>query len=236
MIRKSSTARGDIIWAAALGAVACVLIWPPSRTSFLDATRAHPYLMGFSKFAVLATLGELLGLRIRMGTWKRPAGLLYRVIVWGFLGSSLVLVFQTFNGGVNSAINAGLLPSVDGRWRSIATAFWISAVMNLTFAPTMMAAHRVADAYIELRAMQRGPIALADVVSEIDWNSFFGFVVAKMIPLFWIPAHTLTFLLPPEYRVLMAAVLSIALGAILAFAARSETSSTASRAAHISIP
>jgi hypothetical protein len=37
----------------------------------------------------------------------------------------------------------------------------------------------------------------------------------KTIPFFWIPAHTLTFLLPSEYRVLAAAMLSIALGLIL---------------------
>jgi hypothetical protein len=42
----------------------------------------------------------------------------------------------------------------------------------------------------------------------------------KTIPLFWIPAHTITFSLPPEYRVLMASFLSIALGGILAFAKR----------------
>jgi len=62
------------------------------------------------------------------------------------------------------------------------------------------------------------------VVGTIDWQGFFGFVVAKTIPLFWIPAHTVTFLLPPEYRVLAAAFLSIALGAILAFAKRRHSS------------
>lgn len=35
---------------------------------------------------------------------------------------------------------------------------------------------------------------------------------------FWIPAHTITFLLPPDYQVLFAALLGIALGTILAIA------------------
>jgi uncharacterized membrane protein YraQ (UPF0718 family) len=35
---------------------------------------------------------------------------------------------------------------------------------------------------------------------------------------FWIPVHTLVFLLPAVYRVIAAALLSIALGVILAFA------------------
>jgi len=43
-------------------------------------------------------------------------------------------------------------------------------------------------------------------------------VFKKTIPLFWIPAHTITFLLNPDYQVLFAAFLSIVLGAILAVA------------------
>ncbi|MCX7905011.1 MAG: Mpv17/PMP22 family protein, partial [Caloramator sp.] len=51
---------------------------------------------------------------------------------------------------------------------------------------------------------------------------FISFVVLKTIPFFWIPAHTITFLLPSEYRVLMASFLSIALGAILSLAKRKK--------------
>jgi hypothetical protein len=43
-------------------------------------------------------------------------------------------------------------------------------------------------------------------------------VFKKTIPLFWIPAHTITFLLDPDYQVLFAAFLGIMLGAILAVA------------------
>jgi hypothetical protein len=35
---------------------------------------------------------------------------------------------------------------------------------------------------------------------------------------FWIPAQTVTFSLPPEFRILIAALLSICLGVILALA------------------
>ena len=37
---------------------------------------------------------------------------------------------------------------------------------------------------------------------------------------FWYPAHTITFLLPDEVRVLFAAILGVALGVLLAIAAR----------------
>ena len=218
--------RGDVVWAAVLGVVVCILLIPASRNGFMAATHAHPYLMGFCKFALLATLGELLGLRIRMGAWSRPVGFWWRVLVWGVLGVSLVLVFDVFSSGVNSAISRGFLPAGSGMTRTFAVAFWISAVMNVTFAPTMMAGHRITDAYIELAGRRvAGGVQFADVIAHIDWQSFFGFVVAWTIPLFWIPAHTITFLLPTEYRVLMAAFLSIALGGILAFAARTQSAS-----------
>ncbi|NTV18536.1 MAG: Mpv17/PMP22 family protein, partial [Bacteroidales bacterium] len=47
---------------------------------------------------------------------------------------------------------------------------------------------------------------------------FLKFVVGKTIPLFWIPAHTITFMLPDQYKVLFAASLSIVLGLILSYA------------------
>ena len=39
--------------------------------------------------------------------------------------------------------------------------------------------------------------------------------MVKTIPFFWVPAHTITFMLPPEYQIVMAAYLSVALGIIL---------------------
>jgi hypothetical protein len=47
-----------------------------------------------------------------------------------------------------------------------------------------------------------------------------GFVFKKTIPFFWIPAHTITFLLPPQYRVLYAALLSVVLGILLGVAGK----------------
>ena len=77
--------------------------------------------------------------------------------------------------------------------------------MNLSFAPTMMAFHRITDTFIDLKVGNEGEkVTLGQVVKKIDWDGFVSFVLVKTIPIFWIPAHTITFLLPPEYRVLMA--------------------------------
>ena len=215
--------RGDLIWAGLLAAIITCLLLPETHGAFVSATKAHPYIMGFIKVAVLATMGELLALRIARGTWKRPAGLVWRSAIWGLLGISFVVVFEVFALGVTGAVNRGLLPGGSASVSKVVTAFWISTIMNLTFAPTMMALHRVTDTWIDLahtRLPGASQVRLREVVGTIDWQGFVSFVVVKTIPLFWIPAHTITFLLPPEYRVLMAAMLSIALGAILAFAKR----------------
>ena len=43
-------------------------------------------------------------------------------------------------------------------------------------------------------------------------------VLFRSLLFFWVPAHTVTFLLPPAFRVLFAALLGAVLGLILAWA------------------
>ncbi|KGB23060.1 hypothetical protein AtDm6_1929 [Acetobacter tropicalis] len=54
-------------------------------------------------------------------------------------------------------------------------------------------------------------------------------IVGLCLIFFWTPAHTITFLLPNIWRVVFAAYLSVALGAILSFA--SEAGSRTARTA-----
>ena len=220
---------GDLIWLAALCAVSSVMVVPSTHEVFVSATKAHPYLMGFVKFGILATMGELLAIRIAAGAWKAPAGLLYRSMIWGLIGILIVLMFEVFAGGVTGAIKKDLLWSgSDALANKVWTAFWISAIMNLFFGSAFMTLHRITDIYIDLACGEtnsRGNVKLSAVIARIDWQGLVSFVIFKTIPFFWIPAHTITFLLPPEYRVLMAAYLSVALGAILAYGKRKKASS-----------
>ena len=219
---------GDLIWLAALCAVSSVMVVPSTHEVFVSATKAHPYLMGFVKFGILATMGELLAIRIAAGAWKAPAGIIYRSIIWGLIGMLIVLMFEVFAGGVTGAIKKGLLWSgSDAFANKIWAAFWISAIMNLFFGSAFMTLHRITDTYIDLACGETnsmGNVKLSDVIARIDWQGLVSFVIFKTIPFFWIPAHTITFLLPPEYRVLMAAYLSVALGAILAYGKRRKVS------------
>ena len=209
--------KGDFIWGALLAAFTAFVIVPSTHEVFVTFTGAHPYIGGFIKFGLLATMGEMLVVRISTKEWKKAPGFLWRVAIWGFLGMVITLIFSLFSGGVTSALGKGLLPGGDSK---LAFAFFTSFLMNMTFAPTFMAFHRFTDTYLDLKYGEGKKPTIAMVVDRIDWKGFISFVLMKTIPFFWIPAHTITFLLPPEYRVLVAAYLSMALGLLLTIAKR----------------
>lgn len=203
-----------VIWVAILGAVAAILAIPESREVFKELTTNYPYLMGFIKIAILGTMGELLGGKIVNGHWQLTGIRLYqRVLVWGFLGLVFTVVFPIFSFGVEGILKAGLIP---GKGSNIAAAFWKSFFMNIIFGFEMMIFHRFTDTLID-----RGELfsvwSVVDVFTSIDWKNMFR-VVGFAVLWFWIPAHTLTFSLPSEFRVMSAALLAIALGAILGIA------------------
>jgi hypothetical protein len=139
---------------------------------------------------------------------------------------TFVIVFEIFATGVAGAMSKSLLPNItDKVMGQVIFAFFTSTFMNIVFGPTFMLFHRVTDTLIDLGEGSLSKIIkikLADVIAMIDFNGFISFVVLKTIPIFWIPAHTITFMLAPEYRVLMASFLSIAMGGILAFAKRGK--------------
>ncbi len=188
------------------------------------------FTASFIKFAILATMGEMLGSRIRTGIYLRAGfALLYRAVVWGFLGMTVKAAFMIFGGGTPlilehlgmenaSAVMAG--PVTGAR---VLLAFAISTFLNIFYAPVLMVTHRVSDLHVAAAAGDRRKLlTVPDVkglLASIDWNSMWGIVLKKSIPLFWIPAQTVNFLLPEEFRMLVAALYSTVLGVILALAA-----------------
>ena len=207
--------KGDLIWGLILLAFPSFIILPGTHQIFMDFTSTHPYIGGFIKFSILATLGEMLAGRIIHGDYKKPHGFWERFIVWGLIGMLITLMFQIFSSGVSSAMEKGLLPGEGSRFLF---AIYTSTIMNMTFGPTFMAFHRYTDTLLDLRGENKKMPSSSEVLTAIDWKGFVSFVVFKTIPLFWLPAHTITFMLDPQYRVLLAAALSLALGVILAFA------------------
>ncbi|MCK5136447.1 MAG: Mpv17/PMP22 family protein [Bacteroidales bacterium] len=190
----------------------------------------HGVLMSFIKFSILATLGEVIGLRIKTGSYHQKGfGLIPRAIVWGFLGVTIHMAFAIFAAGTPVFLekvgfkDAGSILHSDLSWKKVLVSFSISTALNLFYAPVMMTFHKITDIHIlENGGMLQGffkPIHFARIFEEINWDVQWNFVFKKTIPLFWIPAQTVTFLLPEEFRVLFAAFLGIVLGVLLAIAA-----------------
>lgn len=211
--------KGDYIWGAALLSWVLVLVIPQTREAFMSFTGAHPYIGGFIKFIILATMGDLLGIRLIKGDYVIPGGIILKALVWGLIGMMSTLMFTLYMGGANAAQNAGLLPFAGV---GIAQAFFGSAAMNLTFGPMMMFFHRIMDLWIDSSYEKTGNVSMSGLVDKIDWHSLVEFSWAKTCLFFWIPAHTIVFMLPPQYRVLVSAFLSIALGLLLAFAKKGK--------------
>ena len=192
---------------------------------------AHGMVMSFLKFGVLATLGEMLGLRISAGVYNRKGfGVLSRAVVWGILGMGINMAMIVFSKGVpqfmeymgmadaSAIINGDCC--LDKLWIALA----VSVTMNTIFAPVFMTFHKITDTHIldcggSLRSLIT-PIPMARIITHLNWDTQWNFVFKKTIPFFWYPAHTITFLLPDEVRVLFAAILGVALGVLLAIAAR----------------
>lgn len=225
---------------------AIIIILPFIPFSFLTGfqksflyNESYWVITTFIKFALLATLGEIIGLRIKSGSYIVPGfGIFPRAIVWGVLGLSIKLSFVVFGSGVpiflekscglTNTINAmkfnDLLDAFNNGLGGVRllTAFTISACMNIIFAPIMMTLHKITDTHItNNNGTIKGLftfIKFKEIFPSLNWFVQWDFVFKRTIPFFWIPAHTITFLLPNEYRIAFAAVLGVALGIILSIA------------------
>lgn len=228
----------------------CTIVSPFIPFSFLKDFQTN-YLYNesqwiwtsFVKFALLATLGEVIGLRIKAGVYlQKGFGLIPRMIVWGFLGLTIKVAFVVFAVGVPAFLEkclwiSGAKDSMNFKdvfdakasgygGTRLLTAFFISAIMNFFYAPVMMTFHKITDLHIVKNGGTfRGflkPINFIDNFKEINWKMQWGFIFKKTIPFFWIPMQTITFSVASEYRVVIAAFLGIILGVLLSIASIKE--------------
>lgn len=208
-------------------------IFAPVYEAYTRFNAEHGMIMSFIKFAVLATAGELLGARISTGSYySKGFGILPKMIVWGILGMGINMAMIIFSKGTPAFLEylglegASAMLSGNLGWGKVLVAFCVSVAMNSIFAPVFMTLHKISDMHIaryggSVVALAH-PVRMGEIMSEINWRAQWGFVFKKTIPLFWFPAHTLTFLLPPSARVLCAALLGVILGVFMAIAARKK--------------
>lgn len=196
-----------------------ILALPIARNVFTQLNSDHAYLMGFINFAILSTLGEIIALRIKHRKWATLAGFKYKILLWGSIGVVVTFAFQLFSGGVAYLFATGAIGITGNKFL---LAFVTSVSMNALFSPTFMLFHEVSAACIEHKVIN-GTMTVKAVSQKIHWETFLSFVILRTIPFFWIPAHTLVFLLPEEYRIISAAILSFVLGLILSIRTRAPS-------------
>lgn len=223
--------KSDFITIIVVVAVICGFAFIPGAWEWFNiTTKNHGLLMSFFKFAILGTFGEMLALRIREGVYhKKGFGILPKMLVWGVLGvviASAMTIFKTgtvalLDNGFHFGGKAATWFAGNLSWGKFFVALCVSVLMNTLFAPVFMTFHKITDIHIAetggtLKGFFGSKLNIREAMSQkINWDTQYGFIFAKTIPLFWYPAHTITFLLPGTYQVLFAAALGVALGVIL---------------------
>jgi len=160
----------------------------------------HPIISSMIQFALLGTIGELIGLAIRNRKWGRVPWIriLGKAAIWAILAIGIKYAFVGFEGFVVALRVQEFLPDA-------ILPFWISFFMNLLFGPWLILGHRLLDNLLERKQ---------------NWQGIRGALFTLLW--FWIPAHTITFLLPPEWRITLAALWSIVLGLIMGISRRKK--------------
>lgn len=170
---------------------------------YLQWVSQNRLLSAAVQFGLLGTLGEAISLMIRrqklsaLGNIWQVAG---RVLAWALLGVVIKYGFVGMKAFVDGLIAQRLLPGTPHG--SVLWALMVSVLTNLLFGPQMMFFHRLEENLIMWR-----------------WDAS-GLKKAWMTLLwFWIPAHTVTFSLPENYQIGLAALWSVALGIIMGLSA-----------------
>ena len=166
---------------------------------YIELVKFSPIGTAMAQFAVLGTLGEIASKWLSERRFFFPfgaRGTMLRMLGWAFLAVCIKYAFTGFVAFIDGLIAHGLLPEMGAAGK----AFAVSLAMNLQFGPFLVIAHRLIDNAIDGRP---------------NWANLDKGLLSLLW--FWVPAHTVTFLLPLHFRIGLAAVWSLALGLILGF-------------------
>ncbi|AEX85732.1 hypothetical protein XO10_06550 [Marinitoga sp. 1135] len=152
----------------------------------------NPLVAAMVKFAILGTAGEVVAKLITKSKISITK-IIHSAISWAILGVIIKYAFIGFNGFVHELVNHHYLPS-----GKIYEAFFKSFFTNAMFGPWLVIIHRFLDNLPKLKIPTEG---LKGAMLTLLW--------------FWVPAHTITFSLPGEWQITLAAVWSFVLGLIL---------------------
>ena len=154
-----------------------ILVIPTSREWFGLMSLNHPFIMGFIKFALLATAGELIAGIISNGKPVLPPPIILRFIIWGLIGVWITLMMKVYSIAAIKFV---------GEDNVFLKALLTSVLMNTSFGPTFMAVHKITDRILELLT-KKEKITFNSVVGGINWSKFVSFTILITVPFFWIP-------------------------------------------------
>jgi len=166
---------------------------------YIELVQAKPIITAMIQFALLGTFGDVISKWIISKKIFAPFNLItmiLKMVEWAFLAVCIKYAFIGFHGFIDSLTDYAFLPELN----KVSYAFAISLSMNLQFGPFLVIAHRLLDNFID---------------GKKNWDNLDkGFYSLLW---FWIPAHTVTFILPKPFQIGLAALWSIVLGIILGF-------------------
>lgn len=175
---------------------------------YIDWVTTQPLTSAAIQFALLGTCGEWLSHLLRTKTLRMPGTFLHtaaKIVAWGVLGVVIKYGFAGMKGFTAALVAHNMLPSFCAA--GIGWAFSVSVFTNVFFGPQMMFFHRLEENLISWKWDLSG-------LSKAWWTLLW----------FWIPAHTVTFSLPKEYQIGLAAVWSVVLGLIMGLTAPRRSS------------
>ncbi|MGV8946518.1 MAG: hypothetical protein ACOH1N_08825 [Lutibacter sp.] len=167
--------------------------------SYVEFVKAYPIYSAMIQFALLGTLGDIISKWMQRGAIFMPykfSIIFLKMLEWAFLAICIKYAFVGFQSFVDGLILHQFLPELGLFGR----AFSVSVAMNLQFGLLLVILHRFLDNLVS---------------QENNWKN----IDKGMLSLvwFWIPAHTITFMLDKPYQIGLAAIWSLVLGIILGY-------------------
>jgi hypothetical protein len=204
--------RNDVRWMVAYGVLGVTVVGFILSGRFALFNHHFPYVAGFLQFTIFATSGEILSTRMLYSKWELSKATAFKALCWGIGGLFVTLAFRIFSEGITVVMEVGILPLYGNR---LALAFFTSCANNCFFAPIHASAMRICGNYADMKYTLHQRITVRESVDSIDWGELVDFTMFKTIPFFWIPINTIVFLLPVDYRIVCASILSLVFGVLM---------------------
>lgn len=169
---------------------------------YVSWVTARPMLSAAVQFAILGTLGEMVASSLKRRCLVLPCKgpqIAAKCLAWALLGLVIKYGFTGMKGFTQTLLDKGMLPAFLNH--GLGKAFAVSVLTNTFFGPQMICFHRIEDNWILGQHGFQG-------IQKAWWTLLW----------FWIPAHTLTFSLPAEYQIGLAAFWGLVLGILLGWA------------------